>query len=393
MLLSKRVQLIKPSATLALAAKTSALKAEGHDIISLVVGEPYIDTPLHIKAAGIEAIHNGITKYTPVDGLPPLKKAIISKLAKQNNLIYAKNEIIVCTGAKQALSNIMFATINPNDEVIIPAPYWPSYPDMVKLAEGKPVILPTTEDKEFKITPEQLDKAITKKTKMLIINSPNNPTGSCYSETELINIGQVLLKHPHVLVVSDEIYEHIIWDTSGYTNILNSMPKLKNRVVLVNGVSKTYSMTGWRIGYAAGPSELIKAMTTIQSQTTTNACSISQIAAIEALTGDHTCVKEMVTKFKHRHDLAITSLNKIPGIQCSSTNGSFYLFPNVAGAIKLLGLKNDSELCQVLLEKANVAITPGSEFGYPNHVRISLSTQKHNLIEAISRINDVITGD
>lgn len=389
--LSNRANAIKPSPTLSISAKSQALKEEGRDIISLSAGEPDFDTPLYIKAAGIDAIHEGLTKYTPVSGTNSLKQAIINKLKRDNNLEYSTNEVIASCGAKQAIINTMLATLNPEDEVIIPCPYWPSYVDMCTLVEAKAVLIETTAEHNFKVTAEQLEKAITSKTKLVILNSPSNPSGMLYTSEELHRLAQALLKHPQILILSDDIYERIIWPGREFNSILNVEPKLRDRTVIVNGVSKSYAMTGWRIGYAAGPQHIIKAMSKIQSQTTSGPCSISQSAAAEALEHDTCDIKDMMREYHERYEHATELFSQIEDITLVPTDGTFYLFPNVTGLIKRFNLKNDFELTEYLLEQANIAVVPGSAFGTPGHLRISIATEKKQISNAIDRIVELLS--
>ncbi|MBT4804078.1 MAG: pyridoxal phosphate-dependent aminotransferase [Legionellales bacterium] len=388
--LAKRVKAIKESATLTIAAKSAQLKTEGIDVIGLNVGEPDYDTPLNIKAAGIDAIHEGLTKYTAVSGTTALKESIVKKFLVDNNLNFKNNEVMVSCGAKQAIINLMLATLNPKDEVIIPAPYWTSYPDMCILAEAKPVIIRTNQAENFKITAEKLQKAITNKTKMIILNSPSNPSGMIYTKAELKSIASVLENNPNILILSDDIYEHIIWPDKTFYNILNVAPTLKDRTIIINGVSKSYAMTGWRIGYAAGPQEIISAMTKIQSQSTSSPCSISQFAAAEALCTDKIVVEEMVNTYHCRYKHIVKAIEEIPGVELEPSDGTFYILPKVAKLIKMLGLKNDLELTEFLLDKANVSVVPGSAFGSPQHIRISFAICKKRLQEAIDRIKTAI---
>lgn len=387
--LSNRVKAVKPSPTLAITARAAAMRAEGKDIIGLGVGEPDFDTPDHIKAAAVKALDNGFTKYTAVDGIPSLKKAIIEKFKRDNGLSYEPKQILVSSGGKQSFYNLAQALLNAGDEVIIPAPYWVSYPDMVLLADGVPVIVEADQSQNFKITPDQLRAAITDKTRLLVINSPSNPTGVAYSLDELKALGEVLREFPQVMVATDDMYEHILWNKGEFVNILNACPDLYDRTMVLNGVSKAYSMTGWRIGYCAGPVELIKAMGTIQSQSTSNPTSISQVAAEEALNGDQSCIDMMMAEFKKRHDYVVAALNEIDGIDCLPTDGTFYVFPNVEKLIAKLGLADDLQFGEFLIEKAGVALVPGSAFGCPGNVRISIATSMANLENAISRIKQV----
>ncbi len=389
--LSNRVQRVKPSPTLAVTARARELRAAGKDVIGLGAGEPDFDTPDHIKAAAIQAINEGQTKYTAVDGTPELKQAIVDKFAHQNALKYELNQVLVSAGGKQCFYNLAQALLNPGDEVIIPAPYWVSYPDMVLLADGKPVIISAGLDQGFKITPPQLDAAITKKTRFMVLNSPSNPTGAAYTNEEMKQLGEVLLKHPHVLVVTDDIYEHILWSQDSFSNILNVCPELYDRGIVLNGVSKAYSMTGWRIGYAAGPAELIGAMKKIQSQSTSNPASISQAAALAALTGDQSFMKDMTKVFKGRHDLVVKELNNIDGVTCPESDGTFYAFPDFQPVIdRLSGINNDIDLAEAFIEHAGVALVPGSAFGAPGHMRLSYATSTENLQTALQRMQDFL---
>ncbi|MDP2433804.1 MAG: pyridoxal phosphate-dependent aminotransferase [Gallionella sp.] len=389
--LSRRVQNIKPSPTLAVAAKAAKLKAEGHDIIGLGVGEPDFDTPQHIKDAAIAAIHAGFTKYTAVGGTPSLKKAVIAKFKRENGLDYQANQILVSCGGKQSFYNLAQAVINPGDEVIIPAPYWVSYPDMVILADGVPVIVDAGIEQAFKITPAQLEAAITAKTKMLVINSPSNPSGAVYGKEELAALGEVLRRHPQVLIASDDMYEHILMADGEYSNIVNACPDLYDRTMVLNGVSKAYAMTGWRIGYAAGPAKIIAAMENIQSQSTSNPTSISQVAAEMALNGDQACIAPMLAAFRERHRYVVDALNAIPGVSCVDSGGAFYAFPDAGVAIAKLHAEGklkeatDMALSERLLE-FGVALVPGSAFGSEGCIRISFATSMDNLKKALSRI-------
>ena len=390
--LSTRVQAIKTSTTLAVTNKAAELKAAGQDIIGLGAGEPDFDTPDHIKEAAIEAIRNGQTKYTAVDGTPALKKAIIAKFKRDNGLDYEPNQILVSSGGKQSFFNLALATLNPGDEAIIPAPYWVSYPDMVLVAEGKPVIIETSAETRFKITPKQLEDAITERTRLFVINSPSNPSGMAYSLEELQAIGEVLKKHPNIMIATDDMYEPILWTGSEFCNILNATPELYDRTFVLNGVSKAYSMTGWRIGYAAGPSRIIGAMKKIQSQSTSNPASISQAAAQAALEGEQSCVGERVKAFKERHDYLVKALNEIPGVECLEGDGTFYVFPSFQGAIdKTENVSNDVEMAEVLLKGAGVALVPGSAFGAPGHMRLSFATSMDVLKEAVARLKKALS--
>ncbi|MGD9391159.1 MAG: pyridoxal phosphate-dependent aminotransferase [Thioalkalispiraceae bacterium] len=388
--LSDRVQRVKPSPTLAVTARANELKAQGKAIIGLGAGEPDFDTPEHIKQAAIEALNNGFTKYTAVDGTADLKTAVINKFKRDNGFDYTAEQILVSCGGKQSFYNLCQALLNEGDEVIIPAPYWVSYPDMVLLADGQPVIVEAGIEQQFKITPEQLEAAISPRTRLFVINSPSNPSGLAYSRAELKALGDVLLKHPDILIATDDMYEHIIWTEEGFLNILNACPELYERTVVLNGVSKAYSMTGWRIGYAAGPAELIKAMKKIQSQSTSNPTSISQVAATAALNGDQSCVAEMLKAFKARHDLVIDGLNTINGFHCLRGDGTFYAFPDVRGLIaRLDGIETDVQLAEYLLEKAEIALVPGSAFGLEGHLRLSFATSTENLETALERLRKI----
>jgi aspartate aminotransferase len=389
--LSHRVQSVKPSPTLAVTARAQELKAQGKDIIGLGAGEPDFDTPEHIKQAAIAAINAGFTKYTAVDGTASLKKAIIAKFSRDNGLSYEPNQVLVSCGGKQSFFNMAQALLNPGDEVIIPAPYWVSYPDMVLLAEGVPVIIQAGLEQGFKITPEQLDKAITSKTRLVVLNSPSNPTGVAYTRAELAALGEVLRRHPDVLIASDDMYEHILWADEPFANILNACPDLYERTIVLNGVSKAYSMTGWRIGYAAGPEKLIKAMKKVQSQSTSNPTSISQVAAEAALNGDQTCIQEMLKAFKQRHDFVVAGLNRIKGVKCLPSQGAFYSFFDVREAIRNLdGIEDDVQLAEYLLTEAGVALVPGSAFGQPGYLRLSFATSLDKLQDALKRIGGLL---
>ncbi len=383
--LSTRVQSIKPSPTLAVTNRAAELRAAGQDIIGLGAGEPDFDTPQHIKDAATAAIKNGFTKYTAVDGTPELKNAIINKFKNDNGLDYQANQILVSCGGKQSFFNLSLALLNAGDEVVIPAPYWVSYPDMVKMAEGVPVVIETNAAARFKITAQQLDNVITPKTKLVVLNSPSNPSGMAYTKAELSELGAVLRKYPDVLIATDDMYEHILWTEEEFNNILTVNPDLYERTIVLNGVSKAYSMTGWRIGYAAGPQPLIAAMKKIQSQSTSNPTSISQVAAQAALEGDQQCVKDMVKVFKQRHDYVVEALNEIDGIECLAGDGTFYVFPDFSGMQAKLNCDTDTDLAEKLLE-AGIALVPGSAFGTPGHMRISFATSDENLQKAIERL-------
>jgi aspartate aminotransferase len=391
--LSSRVQAVKPSPTLAVTARAAEMRAAGKDVIGLGAGEPDFDTPDHIKAAAINAINDGFTKYTAVDGTPALKQAIIDKFQRDNGFEYAADQILVSCGGKQSFYNLAQAVLDPGDEVIIPAPYWVSYPDMSILAGGVPVLVSAGASQKFKINAQQLAAAITEKTKLFVINSPSNPTGMAYSREELVALGEVLKEHPRVLIATDDMYEHILWPGTDFVNILNVCPELKDRTLVLNGVSKAYSMTGWRIGYAGGPADIIKAMKKIQSQSTSNPTSISQVAAQAAIEGPQECIQEMLTAFKSRHDYVVERLNSMPGIDCLPSDGTFYCFPNMAGALAALeGVNNDLQLSEYLITEAGVALVPGTAFGLSGHVRISIATSQENLEKALDRIEGVLKG-
>jgi aspartate aminotransferase len=389
---SKRMARVKPSPTGAVLALATRLRAEGHDIISLGTGEPDFDTPQAIKDAGIAAIESGATKYTPVDGTADLKAAIARKLQRDNNLEYEPSQILVTCGAKQALYDLCVALLGPGDEAIIPAPYWVSYPDMVKLADADPVFIETSIDDDFKVSPERLEAAINPRTRLLFLNSPCNPTGACYSASELRAFGEVLAAHPAVAVVADEIYEHIHWADEPFTSFAEACPALFDRTVTVNGVSKAYAMTGWRIGYGAGPELLINAMATVQSQSTSNASSISQAAAVVALDGDQSVIQTMVSEYRERHDFIVGALNDIPGFECRPGEGTFYALPRVTAAAKRLGLEDDVALTEHLLNSAGVAVVPGTAFGAPGYIRLSFACSMKELDEAASRIKQAVSA-
>jgi aspartate aminotransferase len=390
--LSRRVSAIKPSPTLTVTARAAKLKAEGKDVIGLGAGEPDFDTPDHIKAAAIEAIRQGFTKYTPVGGTAGLKAAVVKKFGRDNGLDYRPSQILVSCGGKHSFYNLAQAFLNSGDEVIIPAPYWVSYPDMVLLAEGKPVFIETGLEQGFRIAPAQLEAALTPKTKMVVINSPSNPTGAVYRREELSALGEVLRAHPDVLIVSDDMYEHILLEDRPFTNILNACPDFYDRTMVLNGVSKAYSMTGWRIGYAGGPEHIIAAMESIQSQSTSNPTSISQVAAEAALNGDQGCIRPMVDAFRERHRYAVDRLNAMPGVRCLDSGGAFYAFPDFGDAIARLHKRGklpaatDLALSEYLLEMAGVAVVPGSAFGAEGYLRLSFATSLDNLRQALDRI-------
>jgi aspartate aminotransferase len=384
--LSKRVQKVKPSPTLAVTARAAKLKAEGKDIIGLGAGEPDFDTPLHIADAGVDAIRKGVTRYTAVDGTVELKDAIIAKFKRDNGLTYERNQILVSSGAKQTCFNVCAALLDPGDECVIPAPYWVSYPDMALLADGVPVSVYAGPEQGYKITPAQLRAALTPRSKLLFLNSPNNPTGAAYSKAELRALGAVLEQHPQVVIASDEMYEHIYWAAEPYSSFVQANPQLYDRTITINGVSKAYAMTGWRIGYCGGPKAIVAAMSTIQGQSTSNASSISQRAAAIALNGDQACVADMNKAFKERHDYVVAGLNAIPGISCRPGAGTFYAFAQVEDAMRSIGVKDDNEFAEYLLVQAGVAVVPGSGFGAPGHMRISFACSMKTLEDALGRI-------
>ena len=390
--LSTRVQAIKPSPTLAVAARAAKLKAEGKDIIGLGTGEPDFDTPQHIKDAAIAAINKGFTKYTAVGGTASLKQAVIAKFKRDNNLDYTAKQILVSCGGKQSFFNLALAVINPGDEVIITAPYWVSYPDIVIIAEGKPVIVQADIAQGFKLTPAQLSAAITPKTRMVVINSPSNPSGAVYTLEDLKALGEVLRKHPNILIATDDMYEHIALVDGKYVNILDACPDLYSRTMVLNGVSKAYAMTGWRIGYAAGPENIITAMENVQSQSTSNPTSISQVAAEAALNGDQDCLAPMIKAFRERHLFVVNALNAIDGVKCIMAGGAFYAFPDMRGAIAKLQQRGtiaagtDIALSEYLLAEAGVAVVPGSAFGSEGYIRLSFATSMENLQEALKRM-------
>ena len=391
-ILSSSLSRIKPSPTIAVTQKARELKEKGVDVISLGAGEPDFDTPNNVKNAAIEAINNGETKYTAVDGTPKLKEAIINKFKRENGLAFTKDQINVGAGGKQVIFNAILSTINPGDEVLIPAPYWVSYPDIVLLAGGVPKIVVCSEKDKFKITPNKIKDSLTDKTKWIILNSPSNPTGSCYSKNEIDSIADLLKDYPKVMIMSDDIYEHVVYDDFEFYTIAQNK-SVTERTLTINGVSKSYSMTGWRIGYAGGPKELIKAMAKIQSQSTTNPSSISQAAAVEALNGDQSFIKERSDAFKERRDFVVTELNKIPEIECINPEGAFYVFPSCKGCLgkshnELGDIKTDTDFVSKLLESTGVAVVQGSAFGLEGFFRISYATSMKNLEKAIKRISE-----
>jgi len=388
--ISRRAQRVKPSPTLAVTSLANRLKAEGKDIISLGAGEPDFDTPAHIAKAGIDAITKGFTRYTNVDGIPELKDAIIAKFKRDNGISYERPQILVSSGAKQTIFNLCMAVLDAGDEVIIPAPYWVSYPDMVMLADGIPVTPTAGPEQGYKISARQLAAAITSKTKMVIFNSPSNPTGAAYTRSELRALCDVLVEYPKVLIATDDMYEHIYWASEPFTSVLTVAPELYDRTITINGASKAYAMTGWRIGYCGGPKEIVNAMTTIQGQSTSNASSISQKAALAALSGDQKCVVDMNRAFKERHDWLNAALNSLPGVSCLPAAGTFYAWADVRGAMRNLGIRDDNAFAEFLIDRAGVAVVPGSGFGAPGHMRLSFATSMQLLEKAIERIRAVL---
>ena len=390
--LSDRVNSIKPSATIAVSTLARELRAAGRDVIGLGAGEPDFDTPENIKQAAIEAIADGKTKYTPADGTPELKQAIVDKFERENQLSYTPANIVVSSGAKQSIYNVLTALLNDEDEVIIVAPYWVSYTDMVVLAGGKPVVLDADIKQGFKLQPEQLREAITARTKLLMLNSPSNPTGVAYTQEDLSKLAEVLLDHPQVHVMTDDIYEHIQWTGNPFVNIVNACPELKERTIVVNGVSKAYAMTGWRIGFAASSEALTAAMRKIQSQTTSNPNSVAQAASVEALNGPQDAIKTMVEHFKQRHDFIVSALNQIDGVHCLSGDGAFYAFPDCRELIGSLdGIQSDVALSEYLLNEAEVAVVPGSAFGGNGYIRLSFATSMDNIEEALRRLQSTFS--
>jgi len=388
--LAERLKRVKPSPTVALTGRVARLKAEGRDIIGLGVGEPDFDTPAHIAEAGIEAIRKGFTRYTAVEGIPDLKDAIIAKFKRDNGIEYARPQVLVSAGAKQTIYNLFMAVIDPGDEVIIPAPYWVSYPDMALLAEGMPVTPYAGPEQGYKITPAQLEAAITSKTRIFMLNSPGNPTGAAYTRAELQSLGAILRRHPEILIATDDMYEHIYWAPEPFCSFLTACPDLYDRTVTINGVSKSYAMTGWRIGYCGGPASIVDAMSTIQSQSTSNPSSIAQKAAVVALNGDQGCVAEMNRHFKARHDYFNAGLNALPGIRVLPAAGTFYAFCDVSEAIRSRGLADDHDFAELLLEKAGVAGVPGTGFGAPGHMRFSFAVSMQTLDKALERMGKVL---
>ena len=390
MAVSRRVQRVKPSPTLAVTARAARLKAEGKDVIGLGAGEPDFDTPAHIAQAGIDAIKSGFTRYTNVEGIDELKDAIIAKFQRDNALTYERAQILVSSGAKQTVYNLCMALLDPGDEAVIPAPYWVSYPDMVLLADGLPVMPLAGFAQGYKITPRQLEAAITQKTRLVILNSPCNPTGAAYTRAELKALGEVLLQHPRLVIGTDDMYEKIYWEPEPFCSLVTAVPELYSRTVTINGVSKVYAMTGWRLGYCGGPKEIIAAMATIQGQSTSNASSISQKAATAALNGDQSCVTKMNQAFKERRDFVVRALNSMPGVSCMPGAGTFYAFAEVSRAMAALGCRDDNEFAELLLNDAGVAVVPGSGFGAPGHVRLSFACNMQTLEKALDRIARIL---
>jgi len=397
--IARRLAVIKPSPTLAVSARAAKLKAEGKDVIAMGAGEPDFDTPQHIKDAAITAMNKGLTKYTPAGGTPSLKKAIVAKFKRENSLDYTDKQILVSCGGKQTSFNLCMALLNSGDEAIIPAPFWVSYPDMAMMADARPVFVQAGIEQGFKITAQQLERAITPRSRLIWINSPSNPTGAVYTADELRSLGEVLRKHPNIVIATDDMYEHILLDGSKFVNILNVCPDLYGRTVTMNGVSKAYSMTGWRIGYCGGPQELIEAMENVQSHSTSNPTSISQYAAEAALNGDQQCIEPMVAAFKERGRFVADGLNKIPGVKCLNPTGAFYAFPDCREAIRNLhkagriASPNDLALCDYLLtQERGVAAVPGSAFGAEGYLRISFATSMENIRKAVDRMAEALAA-
>ena len=389
---SRRVQRVKPSPTLAVTARAAKLKAEGKDIVALGAGEPDFDTPAHIAAAGVDAIRSGFTRYTNVDGINELKDAIIAKFRRDNGIEYERSQVIVSSGAKQTIYNLCMAVLDPGDEAVIPAPYWVSYPDMVLLADGLPVMPFAGANQGYKITPRQLEAAITPKTRLVLLNSPCNPTGAAYTRAELRALGEVLLAHPRIVIGTDDMYEKIYWASEPFCSLLTAVPELHERTVTINGCSKAYAMTGWRLGYCGGPKEIVTAMSTIQGQSTSNASSITQRAAVVALNGDQQCVAEMNVQYKKRHDYIVEGLNSLPGISCLPGAGTFYAFADVSAAMHGMGCRDDNAFAELLLNEGGVAVVPGSGFGAPGHMRISFACSMETLEKAIDRMARVLSS-
>lgn len=388
--LSRRVQRVKPSPTVALTGRVAQLRAEGKDIITLGAGEPDFDTPRHIADAGVEAIRKGFTRYTPVEGNADLKDAIIAKFRRENGLDYQRSQMLVSTKTKQTIFNLILTLIDAGDEAVIPAPYWVSYPDMVMLADGIPVTPYAGPAQGYKISAAQLEAAITPKTRLFILNSPNNPTGAAYTRAELRALGEVLMRHPRVVICTDDMYEHIYWADEPFASLASVCPELYDRIVTTNGVSKAYAMTGWRIGYCGGPAELVTAMAVIQSQSTSNPSSIAQKAAVIALNDDQSCVREMNEHFRQRHDFIVAGLNNLPGVTCLPGASTFYAFANVERAMQLVGAADDNAFAEQLLDHGGVAVVPGSSFGAPGHMRLSFACSMDTLREALLRMEKTL---
>lgn len=388
---AQRLQRVKPSPTMAVSALATELKAQGRPVIDLGAGEPDFDTPDHIKAAAIDAIRKGQTKYTPVEGTAALKTAIIDKFRRDNGLEYGPDQIVVSCGAKQTCYNVAMAVLNPGDEAIVPAPYWVSYPDMVKLADGEPVMVAAGIADGFKITPKALQAAITDRTRLVFLNSPSNPTGVSYTRAEWRGLGEVLQEHPNVVIAADDMYEHIYWGSEPFSSFAAACPELYERTVTINGVSKCYAMTGWRIGYAGGPKSIVAAMKKLQGQSTSNPCSISQAASVAALTGDQGCVKQMTSAFRERHDYVVAALNEIPGFRCIPAAGAFYAFPEISGAMLRKNVADDTAFAELLLREGDVAVVPGSAFGAPGYVRLSFACSIDTLKDAVARIRRIVS--
>jgi aspartate aminotransferase len=384
--LAHRLQRIRPSPTVSITALAGRLRDAGRDVVVLSVGEPDFPTPEHVKAAARDAIARNDTKYTAVDGSRLLKEAVVEKFRRDNGLEYTPDQVLISSGAKQSCYNACLALLDSGDEAVIPAPYWVSYPDMVRLADAEPVIVHAPASRGFRISPEQLAAAITAKTKLVILNSPCNPTGGVYSRADWVALGEVLREHPRVAILADDIYEHIHWADTPFASFAQACPDLYDRTITVNGMSKAYAMSGWRIGYAAGPVDVIKAMTSIQSQSTTSACTISQAAARAALAGDQTCVRDMCAEFRRRHDFVLEGVNRIAGFRTTPADGTFYLFPNVEAAMRIKRIATDVELCERLLDGAGVALVPGTAFGAPGHLRLSFAASVETLGDALARI-------
>ena len=387
MTLAARLGKVKPSATMAITAIATELKAAGRPVIGLGVGEPDFDTPDHVKAAAIEAINAGDTKYTVVDGTVALKEAIQRKFKRDNQLDYDLDQILVSSGGKQTCYNVCQAVLGPGDEAIVPAPYWVSYPEMVRLADAEPVIVETGPATRFTMRPEQLEAVITPRTRLLFLNSPSNPAGTAYRRAELAALGEVLAAYPDIVIATDDMYEHIYWADEPFTTLLNTTPALYDRTVTINGVSKVHAMTGWRIGYCGGPKEIVTGMKKIQSQSTSGPCSISQAAAQAALDGDQSHVTTRCAEFRVRHDAVVAGLNAVPGFSCVEGDGTFYAFPNVEEAVAMKGLDDDVALCADILKTVEVALVPGSAFGTPGHLRMSYATDMATLEEALRRLD------